>query len=73
MEHEELMRPGERMDDLQRSGLRILQREEGFRFGTDAVLLAGFAEAWPRETVVDFCTGTGIIPLLIESWNRSLQ
>ena len=28
MEHEALMRAGERLDDLQRSGLRILQRED---------------------------------------------
>ena len=35
------LKPGERIDDLQRGGLRIIQRENGFRFGTDAVLLAG--------------------------------
>lgn len=55
----------EQIDDLQYKGLRIIQDNKMFRFGTDAVLLAGFAEAWPRETVVDFCTGTGIIPLLL--------
>ena len=38
-----LIRPGERLDDLQRGGLCILQRPDGFRFGTDAVLLADFA------------------------------
>ena len=55
----------EQIDDLQYKGLRIIQDDRMFRFGTDAVLLAGFAEAWPRETVVDLCTGTGIIPLLL--------
>ena len=39
------LKPGERIDDLQRGGLRIIQRENGFRFGTDAVLLADFAAA----------------------------
>ena len=39
------LKPGERIDDLQRGGLRIIQQESGFRFGTDAVLLADFAKA----------------------------
>lgn len=44
------LKPGERIDDLQRGGLRIIQRENGFRFGTDAVLLADFAAAKPGRT-----------------------
>ncbi|MBQ2948321.1 MAG: tRNA1(Val) (adenine(37)-N6)-methyltransferase [Clostridia bacterium] len=67
MEHEALMRPGERMDDLQRSGLRILQREEGFRFGTDAVLLADFAAPKKGEHIADVGTGTGVLPLLLSA------
>ncbi len=59
------MEINERIDDLQYKGLMLLQDDRVFRFGTDAVLLAGFCEAFPRETVVDFCTGTGVIPLLI--------
>ena len=37
----ELIREGERIDDLQLAGLRILQKERSFRFGMDAVLLTG--------------------------------
>ena len=59
------LREGERMDDLQRGGLRIIQRESGFRFGTDAVLLADFAAAKRGERVCDMGTGTGVLPLLI--------
>lgn len=55
----------ERIDDLQRVGLRILQKTKGFRFGTDAVLLADFAGVRPRDRVVDLGTGTGILPLLM--------
>ena len=58
-------RPGERLDDLQRGGLRILQRPDAFRFGTDAVLLAAFAAPLGRARVVDLGTGTGILPLLM--------
>lgn len=36
---------------------------ENHRFGTDAVLLAGFASPLPNMTVCDLCTGCGIIPL----------
>lgn len=61
----ELIRPGERLDDLQLAGMRILQKETAFRFGMDAVLLADFARVEPTNTVADFGTGTGILPLLL--------
>ena len=32
----------ERVDDLQRNGLKIIQKTDGFCFGMDAVLLSGF-------------------------------
>lgn len=56
---------GERVDDLQLAGLRILQKDRGFRFGMDAVLLSDFARVEPRDRAADFGTGTGIIPLLL--------
>ena len=66
----ELIREGERMDDLQLSGLRIIQKQGGFRFGMDAVLLADFARVNPCDHVADFGTGTGILPLLLAGRNR---
>ncbi|MCR5824517.1 MAG: tRNA1(Val) (adenine(37)-N6)-methyltransferase [Lachnospiraceae bacterium] len=33
----------------------------------DAVLLSGFAKAKPGENVLDMCTGTGILPLLMSA------
>lgn len=62
-----LMRDEERLDDLQRGGLRILQRAQGFRFGTDAVLLADFAAVKRGERVLDAGTGTGVLPLLLSA------
>lgn len=67
MQHHNLIRPGERLDDLQRGGLRILQRPDGFRFGTDAVLLADFAGVKKGERVADMGTGTGVLPLLLSA------
>lgn len=60
-----LIAPGERLDDLQLAGMRILQKEGGFRFGMDAVLLADFARVEARDRAADFGTGTGILPLLL--------
>lgn len=37
--------PGERFDELQRNGYRIIQNPAKFCFGMDAVLLSGFARA----------------------------
>lgn len=61
------LKPGERLDDLQRSHLRIIQNPEKFCFGMDAVLLSGFAKAKPGDRVVDLGTGTGIIPILMSA------
>jgi len=58
---------GERLDDLQRDGLRILQKQNGFRFGTDAVLLADFAQIKKGEHAADMGTGTGVLPLLLSA------
>lgn len=66
-----MIREGERVDDLQLDGLHILQKEQGFRFGMDAVLLADFARVEPRDRAADFGTGTGIIPLLLSGRGRA--
>jgi len=59
--------PGERMDELHRKGYKIIQKERGFCFGMDAVLLSGFAKVKPGEIAVDLGSGTGIIPILLEA------
>lgn len=58
---------GERIDELHRNGYRIIQKEQGFCFGMDAVLLSGFASVKPGESALDLGTGTGIIPILLEA------
>ena len=55
----------ELIDDLQLKGLKIIQKEDGFCFGIDAVLLANFAKVKDKDIVLDLGTGTGIIPILI--------
>ena len=59
--------PGERIDELQRNGYRIIQNPERFCFGMDAVLLSGFARAKKPERCLDLGCGNGIIPILMEA------
>lgn len=61
--------PGERIDDLQRCGCRIIQNEELFCFGMDAVLLAAFAQPniGAGSKVLDLCSGNGVIPILLDA------
>lgn len=58
---------GERLDDLQRNHLKLIQNPEKFCFGMDAVLLSGFAKVHQRESCLDLGTGTGIIPILLSA------
>ena len=43
------LKDGERLDELDRNGYRIIQDPKRFCFGMDAVLLAGFAKVKPGE------------------------
>ncbi len=70
---EELVYPGERIDDLQINGLKIIQDPNCFCFGIDAVLLANFTVLKKNSRVVDLGTGTGIIPILVAGKNPSSQ
>lgn len=61
------LKPGERIDDLQRNNLKIIQDSARFCFGMDAVLLSGFAKAGIGSRVLDMGTGNGIIPILMSA------
>lgn len=60
-----LIRIDETLDDLGIKGIHVIQKKEGFRFGVDAVLLANFAKVKKNASVIDLCTGTGIVPFIL--------
>ena len=59
------LREHERIDELGRKGFRIIQNTKTFCFGIDAVLLAEFVKAGPRDRVADLGSGNGILPMLL--------
>ncbi len=65
------LKSGERIDDLERNGYRIIQDTDRFCFGMDAVLLSGFVRAKEGARVLDLGTGTGIIPILLAAKTKA--
>ena len=59
------LKENERIDSLQRNGYSIIQNSTRFCFGMDAVLLTEFVKLKGNEEVLDLCTGTGVIPILL--------
>lgn len=62
----------EKVDNLHIEGYRIIQNSMEFRYGMDAVLLAWYAEKKIKKQVkiLDFGTGTGIIPILLAAQEK---
>ena len=54
----------ERIEDLG-NGFKIIQDKSKFCYGTDAAVLADFITAKPKEKLIDLCSGTGIVPILL--------
>lgn len=63
----------ERVDDLQCKGYQLIQKPKGFCFGIDAVLLSAFAKVKKDQKVLDLCTGSGVIPILLAAKTAGAQ
>lgn len=56
----------ERIDDLNIAGLKLIQNTEYFLFGIDSVILSSIVKSNSSSNVIlDFCTGSAVIPLLL--------
>ncbi|MDU9419297.1 tRNA1(Val) (adenine(37)-N6)-methyltransferase [Staphylococcus lloydii] len=55
----------ERLDYLMKEHLRIIQNDEVFSFSTDALLLGHFTEVRKNDSIMDLCSGNGVVPLLL--------
>jgi tRNA1Val (adenine37-N6)-methyltransferase len=60
-------RPGETIDPLGLTNLRLIQPKKGYRFSIDPVLLCAFVPSIKNARVVDLGAGNGIIPLLLSA------
>ena len=57
----------ERIDDLNIKGLKIIQNTDYFLFGIDSVILANNVKVKSNDIVLDLCTGTAVIPVIINA------
>ncbi|PLT27768.1 tRNA1(Val) (adenine(37)-N6)-methyltransferase [Peribacillus deserti] len=63
-----ILKGDERLDYLLAEDLRIIQSPSVFSFSLDAVLLAKFVRVpVHRGSLVDLCSGNGVIPLLLST------
>jgi len=58
------LKKGERLDNLVRDDMKIIQRTDQFCFSVDSVLLAHYPVIKPKDRIIDLGTGTGVISLL---------
>ena len=51
--------------DLGSNGLFVYQNKNGYTLSSDAVMLANYVKCKSTDTVVDLCSGSGIIGILV--------
>ncbi len=66
----DLLKTDERLDDLQLNCLKIIQNKKLYCFTSDAVLLANFVKARKTDKVLDLCSGSGIVGILVNEKNK---
>lgn len=62
-----MLRNNERLDDLQINDKFVIQNKGEYCFTSDAVQLANFAKVKPNDRVVDLCSGSGVVGILIQT------
>ena len=62
-----MLKNNERLDDLQINNMFVIQNPNEYCFTSDAVQLANFAKAKVGERVVELCSGSGVISILMQT------
>lgn len=60
-----MLKENEKILDLERRGLSLIQDTTGYAFTMDAVLLSDFARANAKHSVVELGAGSGVISILL--------
>ncbi len=60
------LQDNEALDDIQVGNLHLIQNKKMFCYGIDTELLTNYVKAKKHDTVLDLCTGNGVIPLLLK-------
>jgi tRNA1Val (adenine37-N6)-methyltransferase len=64
-EFSSLQKEGETVDELLGGRIKIFQKEKGYRFSLDVLLIAHFARLKRGDRVVDLGTGSGVIAMIL--------
>ena len=67
------LKPGEVVEELLEGDLKIIQNTALYRFTSDSVLLTRFVKGKKRDTVADFCAGSGIVGLHFYALNPHIS
>lgn len=63
--------PGERIDQLFSSDVKIIQNRQVFSYSIDSVLLSRFPKLPSRGLIVDLCSGNGAVGLFVSTMTKA--
>ena len=70
MERKILLKNNERLEDLLCNNQYIIQSKDEYLFTSDAVALANFVHVSNFGRVVDLCSGSGVVGILVNAKNK---
>lgn len=62
-----ILKSDEKLEDLKRDNLFIIQSKSKYRFSVDSVNLSTFAKVKNNDNVVELCSGSGVVSILIQA------
>lgn len=66
-----ILNDDERLDDLQINNLYIIQNKNDYCFTSDSVALANFARVPNNGRLIDLCSGSGVVGILMSAKNSA--